>query len=265
VQKLLLSTVLAIFLSSNINPAQADLITFDFTGRLTVISPDGYVLANSDAAGLIDPWGYQTPITATLTFDTATGIGSSNIQTATLSFFGLTGYFHDADFTQQLGTNLLDGTILADWGPNSNMISRIQWDATGMINAIDYGLQAGDKISGTTLYRDFNHDGQYDASEIIVSDLGSAIPYTDSGLLVYDYEYGYESLWYPNQGPAPMAATVNTIGLIDGPFPGMIPYLDIGSGNSMYVTSVQAVPLPAAVWLFGSGLLGLMALARRRR
>lgn len=28
---------------------------------------------------------------------------------------------------------------------------------------------------------------------------------------------------------------------------------------------VQVVPLPAAVWLFGSGLFGLMALARRRK
>lgn len=31
------------------------------------------------------------------------------------------------------------------------------------------------------------------------------------------------------------------------------------------VTSVSAVPVPAAVWLFGSGLLGLVGVARRRR
>jgi len=245
----------------NINPAQADLITFDFTGRLTVIAPDGSVLANNDVAGIIDPWGYQTPISASLTYDTNSGIGFSNLQTATLNFWGWEGFFHDTSFTQQSGTNLLNGTVLADWGPNTNMTSLIQWDATGMINAINYGLQVGDKLSGSTLYRDFNHDGQYDASEIIVADLGSAIPYTDGGLL----PFGSEDLWYPNQGPAPMAATANTIGLTDGPFPGTRAYLDIGSGNSMYVTSIQAVPLPAAAWLFGSGLLGLCGLARRRR
>lgn len=37
-------------------------------------------------------------------------------------------------------------------------------------------------------------------------------------------------------------------------------------GHSIYVeTSTSAVPVPAAVWLFGSGLLGLLGLARRRR
>ncbi len=36
-----------------------------------------------------------------------------------------------------------------------------------------------------------------------------------------------------------------------------------GSGNCS-VTTVSAVPVPAAVWLFGSGMLGLMGLARRK-
>lgn len=35
----------------------------------------------------------------------------------------------------------------------------------------------------------------------------------------------------------------------------------LGSGS----ISVQAVPLPAAVWLFGSGMLGLVAVARRNK
>ena len=46
----------------------------------------------------------------------------------------------------------------------------------------------------------------------------------------------------------------------------------VGGGHSDYVAtsqaaydSLNAVPLPAAVWLFGSGLLGLAGLARRRK
>lgn len=259
-RKSLLHIALATVLIGGISPASADIITFDFTGRMTILAPDGSVFANSNAQGLIDPYGYQTPISAALSFDTNSGIGSSNLQISIVNFLGSPGFFHDISFTRQGATNLLDGTMLVDWNSNLNMISNIQWDATGMINAINYGLQVGDKISGTMLYRDFNHDGQYDASELVVSDLGSAIPYTDSGLL----PFGSTQLWYPNQGPAPMAATAGTSGMPAGPFPGTRIFLDIGSGNSMHVTSIQTVPIPAAAWLFGSGLLGLIGLARSR-
>jgi hypothetical protein len=39
------------------------------------------------------------------------------------------------------------------------------------------------------------------------------------------------------------------------------------SGSNQYkqgVWTVSAVPIPAAVWLFGSGLLGLIGIARRK-
>lgn len=42
-----------------------------------------------------------------------------------------------------------------------------------------------------------------------------------------------------------------------------------GTGGFRYFLhlegTVQAVPVPAAAWLFGSGLLGLLGLGRRRR
>ena len=46
------------------------------------------------------------------------------------------------------------------------------------------------------------------------------------------------------------------IGMIDGPFPGFSANFDF---------QVAAVPVPAAVWLFGSGLLGLVGVARRKK
>ena len=47
-----------------------------------------------------------------------------------------------------------------------------------------------------------------------------------------------------------------------GPFLSVARFQDTPGGGSDFV---GAVPIPAAVWLFGSGLLGLVGIARRRR
>jgi peptidyl-prolyl cis-trans isomerase A (cyclophilin A) len=39
----------------------------------------------------------------------------------------------------------------------------------------------------------------------------------------------------------------------------------ITGANLVMVTNVSAVPVPAAVWLFGSGLLGLVGVARKKK
>lgn len=231
--------------------AQADILTFDFTGRLTIVGSDGQnpmIIA------------YQ-PISASLSYDTANGVGSSALSMTTDTlFFGWPMRFHDITMTHQQGTNLINGQVLVDWNATNNIQVFVQWDATGLMNAIDYGLQVGDKLSGTNLYRDANGDQVWEASEW-VADIGSATPYSD--VLMQAEGYGSHLL----QGPAPLAATSGSPGITDpnSPFYGIYGYFDIGSGNSMYVTSVSAVPVPAAVWLFGSGLLGLIGMARRNR
>ena len=68
----------------------------------------------------------------------------------------------------------------------------------------------------------------------------------------------------------PVLAIFDCVGIMDGdactgvpgypmqvgPFPG---------SNPTFNGTVSAVPVPAAVWLFGSGLLGLVGVARRRK
>jgi hypothetical protein len=44
--------------------------------------------------------------------------------------------------------------------------------------------------------------------------------------------------------------------MVDGPFPGF---------SANFTPGPAAVPVPAAVWLFGSGLLGLVGVARRKK
>lgn len=61
--------------------------------------------------------------------------------------------------------------------------------------------------------------------------------------------------------------SASTVGAAWGFFVGT-PYTEIFSldfSNATVVDSPSAVPVPAAVWLFGSGLLGLVGVARRKK
>ena len=238
---------------------QADIVGFHFTGRLTVVNAyDGQVIPGSAGAFL--------PISAFLTVNTAFVSGGSFepgafLGTSTLNvdvesvFFGGPVTIHDVSLSYG-GNATVIGNFLADWGNNVDMPVQVEWDATGLASAVQVGLQVGDRISGDTMWRDTGNDGVADTQ--IVSSLGSATPYSDS--LSYD-----EYLNFVAQGPAPLAATGASEGLGPStPFPGIQVLLDIGSGNSLTVTSIRAVPVPGAIWLSGSTLLGLVGLFRCR-
>jgi len=226
--------------------SHADIITFDFTGRLIVADAEGTVLNNQ---GL--PY---TPIAASLTYNTITGLGSSGLSiTMSDPFLDTPATFHDISMTRT-SASLISGEVLVDWGINSNMPLHIEWDVTGLFNAIDFGLEVGDVLSGTDLYRDANGNGVQDAGEYLAN-IFSATPYSDSLI-------ANPSDW---EGPAPMAATSGSPGLdATTPFTSTRGYVNIGRGNSMHVTELTTVPVPAAVWLFGSGLLGLIGIAKRK-
>lgn len=255
--------------------SQASIITFDFTGRLTVMGFGGEIVGGG-GPGSADPYGLQAPIHSTFTYDTVAGFGSGDLIISPLTYFGLDTQFHSITMDRIEGTNYVLGNMLVDFGPNIGLPVSLVWDATGLLNAIDSGLQAGDIISGSTLKRAGSPD----------IDVNSATPASDG--------YNYAGIYTVNQGPAPMATTsLNTTTLctpgvdcignamsggfdsfddgiagspqIDGPFPGMQASIDIGSGNSLTVLNVSSVPIPAAVWLFSSGLIGLIGIARRKK
>lgn len=253
------AAALALFMIAS--TASASIIEFHFTGQFTLVGADG------------TNWERQA-IESTLTYDDAAGSGFTGaLSIDNFDAAGSTATISNISLQRYQDTNLIVGNMLADWAYSYGVPISMVWDASGLFNAIDFGLQAGDVISGTDLKRD----------GVVVADVSSLTPasdITDGGL--YD------------QGPAPLAMTtwntmtlctagVDCMGnafsggdpyfddgiagspLVDGPFPGFNINFDIGSGNSLTVTQVSAVPVPAAVWLFASGLIGLAGFARHKK
>ena len=252
-------SAVALFLLLAANSASASIFEFHFTGQFTLVGVDGSI-ADRQA------------IESTLTFDDVSGAGFTGaLSIANFDTFGATASIHDISLQRYGDSELIVGNMLADWGGNYGLPVSMVWDATGLFSAIDFGFQAGDVISGTDLKR----------NGVVVANVNSATPASDNAL--YD------------QGPAPLAMTnwnteslctpgVNCINnalsggapifddeaiagspMLDGPFPGFNINFDIGSGNSLTVLEVSTVPVPAAVWLFGSGLIGLIGVARRKK
>lgn len=264
--KVLISTAI---LSSTLitGHASATVFEFHFTGQYTLVDPGGNYLD-------------QQAIDSTLTYDDSTGSGfSAGLAINNFDTFGNTATIYDISLQRSSDptSNLVIGNMLADWGVNIAIPLSMVWDATGLFNAIDFGLQSGDVISGSSLKR----------NDVVITDVNSAIPATDGTL---NPNTGSAL----NQGAAPLAMTSsNTFTLcnsgsdcigntssggepffddgiagspmIGGPFTGLNVNFDIGSGNSLTVLSVSAVPVPAAVWLFGTGLIGLIGIARRKK
>jgi hypothetical protein len=214
--------------------SNADIINFDFTGRLTITPPDFSEIVNQSIA-------------ASFSYDTDSGLGSSGLSiTMDELFYANPMTFHDVTMDRVDGSYFIDGTMLVNWLNNSGEV-KIEWNAIGLFNAIDAGLQVGDTISGTNLIRNGS----------IIANVNSALPYSD--VLPGQTEF----ISY-----APLAATINSVGFGPGTgFENFKAYFDMGNGNSLHVTSIEvsSVPVPAAVWLFGSGLLGLIGVARRKK
>jgi hypothetical protein len=65
-------------------------------------------------------------------------------------------------------------------------------------------------------------------------------------------------------GGSPNACTGASLPMATAPFPGQQPGFN-GTTTTDFPVSGSPVPVPAAVWLFGSGLVGLVGVARRRK
>lgn len=263
--------------------AEAGIVTATWSGAFTLLSPNGSVVLNPDTigcvTGMLDTGGtscIRTAVGGSLQWDTTSGAGYIN--NTPFSFFG--AGLLDGGINPIVGigdgssgpASLILGNMEINWNGSYSIPGSIVLDASGFFGLLNGFLSVGQTITG-----------------------GGASPASDNSQV--------DGIAHPI-GPALMASTTfNTtnIGAIAlGTVPsGTLPLIndtvvdstngDIGIGGSpmptapfkgynanydflsMTITSCTSdicapspVPIPAAVWLFGSGLLGLIGAARRK-
>jgi hypothetical protein len=246
-------------------PASAAVLDFSYTGLFTMLDPGAKPLTNTSYPYYGDPtWGYgkRTQISGTMQFDTNTGAGSGTV--VPFDFFNGGPAVASGIVFQSIGAGLMIGNLNFDWGvdgngdPNPTITVQIVLDGNGLFAELP--TMIGNGFSGTA-----------DAASCGVSG-ACATPASD----------GIAKGKLPI-GPVPVAtSTWNTDGSVlttddgiggspmdNGPFVGYNANFDMTSvtmtGCSADCMPPPEVPVPAAVWLFGSGLVGLVGVARRRK
>jgi hypothetical protein len=262
--------------------ASADIITMTFDGLFTMLNPDGSIVANGDSTLA---YGLRTAVTGTASFDTATGAGTGDF--TPFSFFGngnasATGISFQAIGDGDGGAGPLVLTNMGfTWNNNNGIPVSIVMDASGFFAAVGAGLAVSDTLSGS---------GAVPASNN-ASFFGVNIPIGPSPFVTTTWDTTTipgSSMGSNPSGTLPLIAdtdvNVNVTGadeigmggspMIAGPFAGNNANFDF---TSIHITTCEdtgtpggcagtaPIPVPAAVWLFGSGLMGLVGVARRRK
>jgi len=246
--------------------ASAAVIGVDYSGWFTMINAGGTGALTNNDASTNAMYGLRTAVSGTMTFNTSTGAGSGTM--VPFSFFGSGNATASAISFQAVGDGvggagpLVLGNMGFSWNGTIGIPTSIVLDASGFFAAVGGGLTTSSVITGGVL-------GATDGFLFTIGKKKYTLPIgpvpiatttfntTDIGTVVVGTNPS-GTLPFTNDGigGSPMKA---------GPFPGFNANFDI---TTLHVNSYipgGVVPVPAAVWLFGSGLLGLVGVARRKK
>jgi len=294
----LAAVVASTFGVAAIPAAEANVLNLSWTGVFTMLNSAGGPVVNSPSDwasgyyGVAGPthgtttafgwYGNRTPVSGTMSFDTVTGAGVGTV--VPFTFFGDSTVhianavgmtFQSAD---TVGTVI--GTMLFSWNGGGHPVS-IVLDGSGMFGAMAGGAFATgptSTISGVGSLPATN-GLDFDATKAIKTfPLGPspmATKTTDTnaacaGVAITSQVNAYTITTLPAFSSCFPLVTSDTVGgspIPSGSFKGFNPNFDVTSVHldSVSVGPPSGIPVPAAVWLFGSGLLGLVGIARRKK
>jgi hypothetical protein len=147
---------------------------------------------------------------------------------------------------------------------------------TGNVNVLQVDF-LGLSLNGGTLALFADDDALVAANALVLGSLGGTFAFTDNENGTYDVEAIVGGL---SQGVKVIDGDEFVLGVIWGggyvsddsavqdagdPTTYVVSFNDGFNGGTSLVVDVAAVPLPAAAWLFGAALLGLVGVKRRQQ
>jgi hypothetical protein len=239
--------------------ANAAVITGTFTGAFTMLNAKGQITYNSDVGSCYDVANTintgqcaRTAISGSMSFDTTTGAGSASI--TPFSFFGSGLASATSTTFQAIGNGfggpgtLVLGNMGFNWNFNYGIPVSIVMDASGFFGG-PLVAGASDNTGGASpiggaLMATTTWNTTAIGTVVLGTNPSGTLPLVNDTVVdVTNADVGI--------GGSPMATA---------PFAGYNANFDV-----MTFTPDATVPVPAAAWLFGSGLVGLVGVARRKR
>ena len=173
--------------------------------------------------------------------------------------FTLTSYSQDSYLNTPVGTKSLDAISLSSMSGFISDSGDITLDLTGRISHWSFFDYLG--------INDWNLDDSVAIANLGIPQTGTLDPFTSGTAIAWDPSTGNQSINITGQALTSVAlgewtgaiVMAGNTGKDWGPFDGS----SYTEAFDIRVTA-SVVPVPAAAWLFGSGLLGLIGLARRK-